>query len=44
MTDCFICKTQYWEHAESDLSKCLRQANLRLKDIDKIVTKLRVLY
>ena len=41
---CLICKTQYWEHTEGKLQSCLRQANLRLEDIQKIVKKLRVLY
>ena len=44
VTDCFICKSQYWEHTESDLSKCLRQANLRLQELHVIVEKLKVLY
>jgi len=41
---CDICDLHYYEHGEAELSKCLRQANLRLNEIDKIVKKLRRLY
>lgn len=51
MTDCFngkkclICDKFYaLGHTEGEWLVCLRQANLRLEEIFKIVKKLRCLY
>ncbi len=44
LAKCHICQNHYYEHNDADSMKCLRQANLRLTDIDLIVKRLAVLY